>query len=246
MNIKLLVDGGDMKPGPSVAQQLGPAGINIGKVLQQVNESTKNFKGMKVPVTLHVDTKTKSFTISIASPPVSELLKKEAGAEKGSGMHTKSKVGNLAIEQVISVAKIKHPNMLAREFISAVKSVIGSAISLGLLIENKEAKDILHEVEKGSFAEEIKEQISSVSPEKKKQIDAFFKDLKTKQEEALRKEEEAKTAAEEAAKAAQAAVPTPTAAAKPGEKTEDKKAAPGAKPDEKKPAEAKKPEAKKK
>ncbi len=247
MNIKLLVDGGDMKPGPAVAQQLGPAGINIGKVIQQVNETTKSFKGMKVPVTLNVDTKTKNFTLSVASPPVSELLKKEAGAEKGSGLHSKTKVGNLAIEQIISVAKIKHPNMLAREFDSAVKSIIGSAISLGLLIENKEAKEILREVEKGVFSKEIKEQQSELSPEKKKQIDSFFASVKTKQEEALKKEAEAKAAAEEAAKVAQATAPTPTAAAKPGEKAEDKKATPGAKAEAAKPAAAAaKPEAKKK
>ena len=64
MIIKLLVEGGDMKPGPAIAQKIGPLGINMGKIIQEVNEQTKSFKGMKVPVILDVDTKTKSFTIS--------------------------------------------------------------------------------------------------------------------------------------------------------------------------------------
>ncbi len=253
MNIKLLVEGGDMKPGPVVGQQLGPAGINIGKVIQQVNQETASFKGMKVPVTIHVDTKTKNFTLSIASPPVSELLKKEAGTEKGSGEHAKLKAGNLAIEQIIAVTKIKYQNMLARDFISAVKSVIGSTISLGLLIENKEAKEILREVEKGAFSKEIKDEKTTLAPEKKQLLADFFNSLKMKQEEALKKEAEAKAVAEEAAKSA---APAQTAAATQGKpekaptgKPEAAKAAAPVKPGEKAPTtkpEAKKQDAKKK
>ena len=76
MIIKLLIDGGNMKPGPAIAQQLGPMGINMGKVISDVNTATKEFNGMKVPVELNVDEKTKEFTIKTSSPPTSELLKK--------------------------------------------------------------------------------------------------------------------------------------------------------------------------
>jgi large subunit ribosomal protein L11 len=82
--IKLIVDGGSMKPGPTVAQQLGPMGINLGKVIEDTNKATSGFKGMKVPVALEVDPKTKEFTITVSSPPVSELIKKELGIEKAS------------------------------------------------------------------------------------------------------------------------------------------------------------------
>src|SRR3989344_832026 len=112
MIIKLLVDGGDMKPGPTIAQQLGPAGINIGQVISKVNASTKEFKGMKVPVALDVNTKTKSFDVKVSTPPTSALLKKELGLESASGSAKTQKVGNLAIEQVISVAKIKNSGMI--------------------------------------------------------------------------------------------------------------------------------------
>ena len=94
MNIKLLIDGGDMKPGPTVAQQLGPMGINLGKVISDINNATKEFKGIKVPVELIVDKKTKEFTIKTFSPPTSELLKKELKLEKGSAKINEQKIGN--------------------------------------------------------------------------------------------------------------------------------------------------------
>ena len=70
-----------MKPGPVIAQQLGPMGVNMGKVISEVNVATKEFKGMKVPVELNIDEKTKEFTVKTTSPPTSELLKKELGVE---------------------------------------------------------------------------------------------------------------------------------------------------------------------
>src|SRR3989344_3240995 len=119
MIIKLLVDGGEMKPGPIVGQKLGPIGINIGQVISEVNKATSEFKGTKVPVSLDIDPKTKKFKVEVSSPPTSELLKKEIGLESGSGDHKKNKIANVGIETVIKVAKIKFPNMLAKEFKSA-------------------------------------------------------------------------------------------------------------------------------
>ncbi|MGC9309147.1 MAG: 50S ribosomal protein L11 [Candidatus Nanoarchaeia archaeon] len=214
MNIKLLVEGGNMKPGPAVAQQLGPMGINMGKVISEVNESTKDFKGMNVPVNLDVDPKTKEFSIKVLSPPTSELLKKELGIEKASGERFKTKVGNLAIEQVISVSKTKHQNMLARDFISALKSVIGTCISMGILIESKDPKDFLEEIKQGAYKEEIEQQKTQPDAEKKKQLDEYFEQIKEKQEVEKKKEEE--EAAQEEAKE--------SAEAKPAEQaTEEKK-----------------------
>jgi large subunit ribosomal protein L11 len=77
MIIKLLVEGGNMKPNPAIAQKLGPLGINIGKVIQDVNNATSSFQGLKVPVELDVNAKTKNFSIHVSSPPVSGLIKKE-------------------------------------------------------------------------------------------------------------------------------------------------------------------------
>jgi large subunit ribosomal protein L11 len=195
--IKLLVDGGEMKPGPAVGQQLGPLGINIGEVISKVNEATKEFKGMKVPAILDIDPKTKDIKIEVSSPPASELLKKEIGLEKGSGEQRKEKVANISIEQIIKVAKIKHPNMLSRDFKSTVKTIIGSCTSLGILVESKEPTETIQKVDNGEFDKEIESQSTETSPEKKAKLKTFFDNLKKKQEAAKKAEEEAEKAAEE-------------------------------------------------
>ncbi len=197
--VKLLVDGGNMKPGPAVGQKLGPLGINIGKVIQEVNDSTSNFKGLKVPVELNID-KNKEISVKVLSPPTLELLKKELGIDKASGEAKKIKSANASIEQIISVAKTKHPDMLVNDFKAAVKSVVGSCVSAGILIENKEAKEIEEDIDSGKFDKEIQEQKTDTSSEKKKKLDKFFFGVKAEQEELLKKEEEEK-AAEEAKKA---------------------------------------------
>lgn len=197
--IKLLVDGGDMKPGPAVGQKLGPLGINIGKVVQEVNQATKDFKGIKVPVELNIN-KDKSFSINVLSPPTAELLKKELSIEKASGEQKKIKVANASIEQIISVAKIKYPNMLVNNFKSAVKTVVGSCVSAGILIEDKEAKEIEKEIDDGKYDKEIQEMKIDTSPDKRKKLDKYLSEIKAKQETLLKKEEEEK-AAEEAKKA---------------------------------------------
>jgi len=201
MLVKLLVEGGNMTPGPAIAQQLGPMGINIGKVISDVNTATQEFKGVTVPVHLNVDPKSKDFTIKVLSPPTSELLKKELGIEKASGERKKLNSGNLAIEQVIAISKTKHAGMLSNTFPATVKSVIGTCMALGILIESKDPKEILNEIKQGKYKEEIESQKTDISPDKKKKLDTFFKKLSAEQEEAIKKEEEEAAAAEEAKKA---------------------------------------------
>ena len=197
--IKLLVEGGNMTPGPAVAQQLGPMGINMGKVISDVNDATSEFKGVTVPVHLTVDPKTKDFSIKVLSPPTSELIKKELKIEKASGERLKQKVGNFAIEQVISVAKSKHKSMLSNDFAATIRSVIGTCQALGVLIESKEPKETLEEISEGKYKEEIEAQKTDIDPEKKKELDEFFAEVEAEQE-AVRAVEEA----EEAEKAKEA------------------------------------------
>jgi large subunit ribosomal protein L11 len=199
MKIKLLVEGGAMKPGPALSQQLGPMGINIGQVISDVNESTKDYKGLQVPVEVDVDAGTKEFKIKVFSPPVSGLVKKEIGIEKGSALQGKEKVANASIEQIIAVAKRKHPNMLCRSLKSAVKTVIGTCVSLGILIENKEAYEIEKDVDDGEYDKEINGEITETPPEKKVELEKFFNGLK-KVEEIQKKKEKAAKEAEEASK----------------------------------------------
>jgi len=194
MQIKLLVEGGDMKPGPVLSQKLGPTGVSINEVIQKVNESTKSFKGLKVPVELEIDIKTKDVNIKVLSPPVSELLKKELGAEKGSGNHKQINVANASIEQIISIAKTKFPDLLSKDLKAAVKTILGSCISLGILVENKSPKEIINEIGEGKYDSEISQEKTETSEEKRKELDEYFSKIKDEQEKILKEQEAAKAA----------------------------------------------------
>ena len=236
MIIKILADGGSMKPGPALSQKLGPAGININQVIQQINESTKAFNGLKVPVELDVNTSKKTFEVHVFSPPVSGLIKKELGIAKGSGAQVKTKMANASIEQLISIAITKSPNMLSKDLKASLKSVVGTCVSLGILVENKHASEIEKEIDQGNYDKEIKEKRTTTPPEKKKKLDEYFEKIKAEQDKILKQEaaaKEAEAAAKEAeapATTAVAATATTVTAATPAAKTAAK---PSAKPPKK-------------
>ncbi len=218
MQIKLLIEGGKMSPGPALSQKLGPLGMNMGEIIQKINDATKDFNGLKVPVELEIDTGTKEFEINVFSPPVSELLKKELGLEKGSGAQLKIQVANASIEQIISIAKTKFPDMLCNNLKTAVKTVVGTCVSLGILIENKSALDVEKLIDAGKYDKEIKEERTETFQEKREKLDKYFNELHTEQEKAIEQEEAEKEVAEEAKESVES-----TEGAKPEEAEEEKK-----------------------
>ncbi len=149
--IEALVDGGKATAGPPLGPALGPLGVNIMEVVKAINEKTKAFQGMKVPVKVVVDPETKSFEITVGTPPTSALIKKELGIEKGSGDARKTKVGNLTMEQVKRIADMKKDSLLGKDMKSRVKEVIGTCQSMGVTIEGKNPKDILKEIDEGKY-----------------------------------------------------------------------------------------------
>lgn len=211
MQVKLLVDGGAMKPGPALSQKLGPMGIPINTVIQKINDATKSFEGIQVPVELNIDPSTKEFDVKVFSPPVSGLLKKELNIEKGSGLQKKSNVANASIEQIIALAQTKMPNLLCKDIKSAVKTIVGSCVSAGILIESKPAVEIEQEIAEGKYDKEINSLKTKTSPEKRKQLDEYFAKLKSEQDKILQQEQAAKAAEEAAKVAAAGTTATPTA-----------------------------------
>ncbi len=208
MQIKLLVDGGAMQPGPALAQKVGPLGLNVGQIIQQVNDATKDFKGLKVPVEINVEPSTKKIEVSVSSPSVAELLKRELGLEKGSGLQKKNKIANASVEQIISIAKTKQNDLLCKDLKSSVKTIIGTCVSLGILVENQPASEIGRQIDEGKFSDEIKKGITKTSPEKRKSLDEYFAKVKKQQEEVAKQEQAAKEAAEAAAATATGTAPT--------------------------------------
>ncbi len=149
--LKVLVDGGKASAGPPLGPALGPMGVNIMEVINAINEKTKQFEGMKVPVTLTVDASTKDFEVEVGTPPTSALILKELGVEKGSGDPTRTKVGNLTIEQVKKVAEMKRSSMLGKKEKERVLEIIGSCVSVGVTVEGKDPKDMQKEIKDGVF-----------------------------------------------------------------------------------------------
>lgn len=222
MQIKLLVEAGNLSPGPSLSQKLGPMGLNLNQVIQKVNEATNEFKGLKVPVELDIDASTKEVDVKVFSPPVSELLKKELGIEKGSGVHKKMQVANASIEQIISVAKTKLPDLLSKNLKLALKTVVGTCVSLGILIENKNPKEIEKEIDEGKYDKAIQEEKTETSQEKRDKLDEFFSKIKAEQELIMRKEEQQKEASKEAESAEKAEEPKEEEEEKGEEKEKEK------------------------
>src|SRR3989344_201296 len=153
--IEILVEGGKAKADASLAQRLGPMKINIQEVLKVINEKTHSFNGMRVPVKIIVDPETKDFEISIGTPPISELIKKELNLQKGSSFPNKDKVFNIGIEQAIKIAKMKESSILHNSLKSVVKTVIGSCNSLGILVEGKKSDEIGKDIDEGKYDKEI-------------------------------------------------------------------------------------------
>ena len=149
--IEVLVEGGKANAGPPLGPALGPLGVNVMQVVNAINEKTKHFDGMKVPVKVIVDPKTKSFEIEVGTPPVTALILKELGIEKGSGNPREEKVGNLSMDQVIKIAKMKYGDLLGKDLKSKVKEVIGSCVSIGVNVEGKSPKEVQKEIDEGKY-----------------------------------------------------------------------------------------------
>ena len=149
--IEALVEGGKASAGPPLGPALGPLGVNIMQIINTINEKTKQFDGMKVPVKVIVDPKTKKFEIEVGTPPASSLILKEIGAEKGSGAAGSHKVGNLTVDQAIKVAKMKFDNLLGKELKQKTKEVIGTCVSMGITVEGKKPQEIQKAIDDGVF-----------------------------------------------------------------------------------------------
>jgi large subunit ribosomal protein L11 len=153
--LQVLVDGGKATPGPPLGPALGPLGVNIVEILKAINEKTKSFEGMKVPVTLLVDPKTKGFSIEVGTPPTSALIVKELKVEKGSGDAGKTRVGNLSLNQAIKVANMKADAMLAKTLKARVLEVVGTCVSMGVTVDGKSAKDASKEIQAGKYDKQL-------------------------------------------------------------------------------------------
>jgi large subunit ribosomal protein L11 len=133
--VKLQVPAGKANPSPPIGPALGQAGVNIMEFCKAFNAQTQKMEaGMVMPVVLTVYND-RSFTFIIKTPPAANLLKKTLGLEKGSGRPNTNKVGKVSRKQLEEIAKAKMPDLTAADMDAAVRTIAGSARSMGLDVE---------------------------------------------------------------------------------------------------------------
>jgi len=156
--IDVLVRGGEATAGPPIGPALGPLGVNVPAIVKAINEATKEYAGMRVPVKITVDVETKEFEIEVGIPTTAALILKELKAEKGSGKAGLESIGDLSFEAVVRIAKIRRPKSLAKTLKGVVKEVLGTCLSMGVTVEGKNPKEVIREVDQGVYDKFIAEE----------------------------------------------------------------------------------------
>ena len=151
--VELLVSGGQATAGPPLGPALGPLGVNVLAIVNKINELTKGYAGMKVPVKVSVEPETKEFEVSVGTPTMSALIVSELKIEKGSGAPKTEKVGDLSMKQLVHVAELKRSQLLSKTLKAAVKEVLGSCVSIGVTVESKDPREVQKEIDEGKYDE---------------------------------------------------------------------------------------------
>lgn len=129
--IKLQIPAGAANPSPPVGPALGQHGVNIMEFCKAFNAKTQDQKGMIIPVIITVY-QDRSFTFITKTPPASVLLLKAAKIDKGSGEPNKNKVGKVTMAQIEEIAKVKMPDLTAKDLDAAMRTIMGTARSMGI------------------------------------------------------------------------------------------------------------------
>jgi len=132
--VKLQIPAGKATPAPPVGPSLAPHGINISEFCQKFNDATKDKIGFILPVEIQIFAD-RTYNLKIKQPPSSELLRKAAGIEKGSGEPNKTKVGKITRAQLRQIAEQKMPDMNTSDVEAAMRTIEGTAKNMGITIE---------------------------------------------------------------------------------------------------------------
>ncbi len=153
--VEILIDGGKATPGPPLGPAIGPLGINMMQVVEQINQKTADFDGMKVPVKIIVDIGTKQFEIKVGTPPTTALIMDELKIEKGSQNPGQDKVADLNVEQALKIAKMKFDALLSNDYKNAAKEVIGTCVSMGITVEGKDPREVQRDIDQGIYDDKL-------------------------------------------------------------------------------------------
>lgn len=148
--LEVLVDGGEATPGPPLGPALGPLGVNIVQVASDINKRTEAFKGMKVPVKLTINDD-KTYEIEVGTPPISALIKDELGIEKGASNPRTDRAGNLSVDQLVKVTRMKQDNLLGATLKDKALEVVGACVSMGIHVDGKPPKVVQRLIKEGAY-----------------------------------------------------------------------------------------------
>lgn len=154
--IEVLVDGGKASAGPPLGPALGPTGINIMNVVNEINAKTKDFAGMKVPVKVIIEPKDKSFQVTVGTPPATALLKDLAKIGLGAHNARTETVADLKIEDIAKIARMKGDSLAGKDERQRCKEVAGTCVSMGIKIEGKDPREVQKELDQGDYDDRIK------------------------------------------------------------------------------------------
>ena len=148
--VEALVDAGKASAGPPLGPALGPSGVNVKQVIEEINSKTKEMAGMQVPVKVTVSDD-KSFTIEVGTPPASSLIKQILEIKKGSGEAGTVVAADLPLEKAIKVAKQKGSSLTGGDIKAMTSEILGVAKSMGLTCESKDPKEIQASIKSGEL-----------------------------------------------------------------------------------------------
>jgi large subunit ribosomal protein L11 len=156
--VSALVVGGEANAGPPLGPALGPLGVNVMAIVKEINEKTKDYTGMRVPVKVNVNTDDKHFDIEVGIPTAAALIVKESGIAKGAGTPKTVVAGNLNIDQLVKIASVKKAQSYGSSTKSVAKEVAGTCVSMGVTVEGKSGKEFLEEVKQGKWDDALAEE----------------------------------------------------------------------------------------
>ncbi len=139
--VKLLVDAGKATPAPPLGPQLTQLGLKAPEVIKKINDSTKQYEGLKVPVEISVDRATKQYDLKVFLPTSAQLLIKNAGLEKGFGDRTQS--ASISFEKVKEIANMRAEYSLAKTEKARINEILGTCLSIGLKVDGKDPREFI-------------------------------------------------------------------------------------------------------
>ncbi|MGD0510358.1 MAG: 50S ribosomal protein L11 [Candidatus Micrarchaeaceae archaeon] len=150
LTIAGLVEGGKATSGPPFGPALGPLGVNINAIIAEINDKTKQYSGIKIPVKVYVDGSTKAYRVEVGAPPTSALIIKEIGIPAGAKAKGEI-VGNITMEQVKTIAKSKEAKLYGNTVGQRVNQVLGTCKSMGVTCEGEDPRVTIKKINAGEL-----------------------------------------------------------------------------------------------